>query len=230
MLVRRGSSSSSSIVRFPSVNRRFAETPRATGSRARRVRSRDLRVRRRTEQREHRRSALVLAEPVHARDHVYVQVLVVLRLGEEHHVRLLAADHLGQRLRRAVQHGPELGRGFRCQLVHRSHVLVRHHDQPARQRRAERVGDAPRARDEDLLAGRQRADASVVLASDASHAPSWSDCVTAGHGPIRADGLLRIGRRVSDVRFLGYVEPDDSCSNPLGRCWDLRRCAFARDR
>lgn len=107
------------------------------------------------EQPEHARTAQVSLQAGLAGDHVEVKVLKAFRFGEQRDVGLAAADHIPQ----CGADGFEQWSQIRCfaggEVIERDGMTPRDEHQPAGQRRAECVGNAPSRAQVDPLSYRQ---------------------------------------------------------------------------
>jgi hypothetical protein len=103
---------------------------------------------------EHSRSAQAGVQSGMSRDDMKVQVPEPFGLGEQRHIRLLAAGHLDQGMCRSPEQWPEflrlLGRG----LVQGSQVPMREQHEPPRHCRPKRVRDTPSSADINPLSRR----------------------------------------------------------------------------
>jgi hypothetical protein len=107
------------------------------------------------EQSEHARTAQVSLQAGLAGDDVEVNVLKAFRFGEQRHIGLAAADHIPQRGADSSEQWSQI-RGFiGGQVIERDSMTARDKHQPAGQRRAECVGNAPSRAQVDPLSCRQ---------------------------------------------------------------------------
>ena len=94
-------------------------------------------------QSEHARTAQVSLEAGLAGDDVEVDALKAFRFGEQRHVGLAAADHIPRRGADGSEQWSQICGFIGGQVLERDGMTARDKHQPARQRRAGWVGNAP---------------------------------------------------------------------------------------
>ena len=107
------------------------------------------------EQSEHARTAQVSLQAGLTGDDVEVDVLKAFRFGEQRDVGLAAAGHIPQRGTDGSEQRSQISGFTGGQVIQRYGMTARDKHQPAGQRRAERMGDAPSRTEIDPLSCRQ---------------------------------------------------------------------------
>ena len=107
------------------------------------------------EQSEDARTAQVSLKAGLAGDDVEVNVLKAFRFGEQRHVGLAAADHIPQRGADGSEQWSQICGFIGGQVIERDGMTARDKHQPAGQRRAECMGNAPSRAQVDPLSCRQ---------------------------------------------------------------------------
>ena len=189
------------------------------------------------EQSEHARTAQVSLQPGLAGDDVEVNVLKAFRFGEQRHVGLAAADHIPQRGADGSEQWSQI-RGFiGGEVIERDGMTARDKHQPAGQRRAECVGNAPSRAQVDPLSCRQVCPRTVGTA----HAP-WSpgtSRIVPGTGfPLPSGKSLTAANPPAQARRTPSRRAPCPVRSKCGRClvqaspdgWGRGRCCLSGGR